>query len=132
LNDPINNKVDPRQFVFVNYLDLTGKKQLVKDNSENVITSTSPNGYYCSAKENRVCGSNLTYTVNSNNKAVDSIQFKYVDKTKDYVLYYVNAYGGWDSLLINGNVKRIDNITPFTYRNKQRGKVKYMNEITPT
>lgn len=31
-----------------------------------------------------------------------------------YVLYYLNAYGGWDAFAIEGTGKRTDKITPFT------------------
>lgn len=30
-----------------------------------------------------------------------------------YALYYLNAYGGWDALAIEGTVKRTDKITPY-------------------
>ena len=33
----------------------------------------------------------------------------------DYCLYYSNAYGGWDSLLIDANVKKTDKITSKYY-----------------
>jgi hypothetical protein len=32
-----------------------------------------------------------------------------------YCLYYLNAYGGWDSFLINGNDKETDTITSYKY-----------------
>jgi hypothetical protein len=51
-------------------------------------------------------------------------------------LYYVNGYGGWDSLLINGNNKKNDKITS-SYYSKQFnnttidfGKTKFNNIIT--
>ena len=55
----------------------------------------------------------------------------------DYVLYYSNAYGGWDSLLCNGTSKKTDNIEHLNYRRKSRNqsefsKVNYQNNITPT
>ena len=130
LNDPISNLVDPRQYIFVNYLDTTGEMKLVKDGSTDVITSDGINCYYSANKEIRSCGSKMPFKLMSGSTQVDSIEFVYGDGSKHFVLYYVNAYGGWDSLLIGGNVKKTDNVTPFSYRNKQRGKVKYMNEIT--
>jgi len=33
----------------------------------------------------------------------------------DWALYYLNAKGGWDSFLIEGKVKRIDNYTRYEY-----------------
>lgn len=35
---------------------------------------------------------------------------------KDYCLYYVNAYGGWDSLLVTGKSMKTDNYTNSEYR----------------
>ncbi|MBQ5593761.1 MAG: hypothetical protein IIW66_03265 [Bacteroidales bacterium] len=63
--------------------------------------------------------------------------FKVVNKCHKYVLYYINAYGGWDSLLIEGNHIVSDKIirhtreTEYDNRNIQnRGKHNYVNEIT--
>ena len=62
--------------------------------------------------------------------------YRVVSDCKRYVLYYVNAYGGWDSLLIEGNVKETDTITRYTrekeYDNRNvqnRGTQNYANEI---
>lgn len=55
-----------------------------------------------------------------------------------YALYYVNAYGGWDSLLIDGNDRRIDTYDRHTidmdYDNADpaaRGRDDYAIEVTP-
>lgn len=62
--------------------------------------------------------------------------FKVVNGCSRYALYYVNAYGGWDSLLIEGNHSEVDNLTRWTreveYDNRSvqnRGKINYVNEI---
>jgi hypothetical protein len=56
---------------------------------------------------------------------------------KQYALYYVNAYGGWDTLAVLGNTKVRDTLKRYTteqvYDNTQthnRGKVNYVNEVT--
>lgn len=56
---------------------------------------------------------------------------------KQYALYYVNAYGGWDTLAVLGNTKVRDTLKHYTteqvYSNRQthsRGKVNYVNEVT--
>ena len=63
--------------------------------------------------------------------------FKVVNTCSRYALYYVNAYGGWDSLLIEGNYSEVDNLTRHTreveYDNRNvsnRGTMNYVNEIT--
>lgn len=54
-----------------------------------------------------------------------------------YALYYVNAHGGWDSLLIEGNHFETDSLVRYTremeYDNRSaahRGKENYVNEIS--
>lgn len=54
-----------------------------------------------------------------------------------YALYYANAYGGWDSLLIEGNHAETDTLTRHTrgveYDNRNvsnRGRRNYANEIS--
>ena len=56
---------------------------------------------------------------------------------KEWVLYYVNAYGGWDSLLIEGNTMERDSLKRYTremeYDNREtrnRGTQNYANEIS--
>lgn len=56
----------------------------------------------------------------------------------DWALYYLNRYGGWDSFLIEGLVKRSDeydrhSITTVYNNNNRRdwGKRNYNNQITP-
>lgn len=65
--------------------------------------------------------------------------FNVVNKCNRYALYYVNAYGGWDSLLIEGNHSVSDNLTRHTreteYDNRNiqnRGVHNYVNEISKT
>ena len=53
----------------------------------------------------------------------------------EYALYYLNAYGGWDALLIDGTVLKKSTITQYTTdRNYDNNKIefeqmKYINEI---
>ena len=53
----------------------------------------------------------------------------------DYALYYLNAYGGWDALLIDGTVLKKSTITQYTtdrnYNNNsiEFEQTKYINEI---
>lgn len=62
--------------------------------------------------------------------------FQVVTDCREWVLYYVNAFGGWDSLLIEGNAVEKDNLTRHSvdmeYDNrdsKNRGRRNYVNEI---
>ena len=63
--------------------------------------------------------------------------FQVVTECAEYALYYVNAYGGWDSLLIEGNALEADTLKRYTrevvYDNRDiqnRGIDNYVNEIT--
>lgn len=64
--------------------------------------------------------------------------FKIVDTCYDYCLYYINAVGGIDSLLIKGNSKKVDNINShyfnksFNNTTTEFEKKKYINVITPS
>lgn len=58
---------------------------------------------------------------------------------REYVLHYVNAYGGWDSLLIRGGWRMTDTLTRYNhgkaYDNSQvsnRGDVNYLNNVART
>lgn len=68
---------------------------------------------------------------------VSGKRFNVVTECAKYALYYVNAYGGWDCFLIEGNTIENDTITRFTrevvYDNRNitnRGVHNYVNEIT--
>lgn len=57
----------------------------------------------------------------------------------NYALYYVNAYGGWDAMLMRGNVQERDNYTRYDhaveYVNtsvEARGRRNFVNEIDKT
>lgn len=70
---------------------------------------------------------------------IENKVFKVVNGCSRYALYYVNAYGGWDSLLIEGNHSEVDNLTRHTreteYDNRSiqnRGVHNYVNEIVKT
>lgn len=74
-----------------------------------------------------------------NSLTIGNKVFKVVNGCSRYVLYYVNAYGGWDSLLIEGNDAEADNLTRHTreteYDNRNiqnRGVHNYVNEIVKT
>ena len=68
---------------------------------------------------------------------VGNSSFKVVTDCAKYALYYVNAYGGWDCFLIEGNTLEADSLKRYTremvYNNRDiqnRGIQNYVNEIT--
>ena len=65
--------------------------------------------------------------------------FDVVTECAKYALYYINAYGGWDELLIEGNHKESDSMTrherEVEYDNvdiRARGRDNWLNEIDKT
>ena len=78
-----------------------------------------------------------TAWVNVDRIAIGNSTFKVVTSCARYALYYVNAHGGWDSLLIEGNSIEADTLKRYTrevvYDNRDiqnRGIHNYVNEVT--
>lgn len=69
--------------------------------------------------------------------AIGNTTYRVVTECARYALYYVNAYGGWDSLLIEGETLEADSLKRYNrevvYDNRDiqnRGIDNYVNEIT--
>ena len=69
--------------------------------------------------------------------SIGRASYKVVTDCARYALYYVNAYGGWDTFLIEGNSLEADSLKRYTreevYDNtdiQNRGVFNYVNEIT--
>lgn len=70
---------------------------------------------------------------------IRTLAYDVVNTCDRYALYYVNAYGGWDSLLLQGRADEKDTITrkevTYTYNNRNthdRARTNYLNEIVKT
>lgn len=68
---------------------------------------------------------------------VNGKTYKVVTGCAEYALYYINAYGGWDCLLVEGSTMESDNLVRYTnevvYDNsdiQNRGIRNYVNEIS--
>lgn len=79
----------------------------------------------------------LSQWQNLDHITIGSTRYDVVDFCNEWALYYVNAYGGWDALLIEGNTIQRDNLTRYTrkmeYDNREtqnRGTQNYLNEIS--
>lgn len=79
---------------------------------------------------------NLTQFNNPTQVIVGGITYQVVSSCHRFALYYVNGYGGWDSLLMEGRPQESDAITRMntilSYNNRTpqaRGKNNYLNEI---
>lgn len=132
LSDPIDYRVDPRQWLPVSFLSSNSRNITV--GSTAYTASASDDGWTVMTNLNNLtlnCGGTFTVTPGigrPRNYRVDC---------GDFALYYANAYGGWDALLVKGTTKKTDNIEHLNYRKKSRdlsefSKVNYQNNITPT
>jgi hypothetical protein len=66
------------------------------------------------------------------NVAIKGKRYDVVHSCSRYVLYYHNAYGGWDSLLIEGAASEEDSLTRYSMSKAgvyDRQKSNYLNEI---
>lgn len=68
---------------------------------------------------------------------IGGVTYDVVTECAEYALYYINAYGGWDCFLIEGNTLEADSLKRYTreveYDNRDirnRGTDNYVNEIT--
>ena len=76
--------------------------------------------------DNYLCGSNIVVTPSTGSPIT------YTVGDGEYVLYYANAAGGWDSLLCNKTSKKTDNITRFDYRKYTGERTTYQTNIEGT
>lgn len=147
LSDPITGLIDPRQYVMASWLLPTGEglvnRFYYKDGIQtatDVTLKSGINGYTFVENITNLqlgCGDYIViaFVVSG---TISQKQIKYtIDNTgKDYVLYYVNAAGGWDSLLIEGNVKKTDEFESESYIKRvlrpstEFARNKYLNTIT--
>lgn len=147
LSDPITGLIDPRQYIVASWLLPTGEgivnRFYYKDGIQtatDVTLKSGINGYTFVENITNLqlgCGDYIVmaFVVSG---TISQKQIKYtIDNTgKDYVLYYVNAAGGWDSLLIEGNVKKTDEFESESYIKRvlrpstEFARNKYLNTIT--
>ena len=65
------------------------------------------------------------------NVVINGVTYNVVDTCAKYVLYYQNAYGGYDSLLIEGMSSEEDAVSRKTMSDID-GKKNYLNDISKT
>ena len=152
-SQPINGHIDPRQFIVysrLNVATVTAVVTLDDGHSYTVYvpvqhTQSFDTSFDDSFEKTVVAAQSATAVLDlSGFTGLKSVR---IDNKKTYtvapgcyshVLYYVNAFGGWDSLLIEGAVRRSDSVTRRTigidYDNRDasaRGTLDYLNEVVP-
>jgi hypothetical protein len=113
LSNPINKKIDRRQ-VFLYSLFTPVKTDLPTNiiyyDDVHVIQSTRTT----STQQWLILDDKLYLHDRATKLSVNGDTYDLVDSCSRYCLYYVNAIGGWDSFLIDGNDKKTDNITRYS------------------
>ena len=129
---PINGKVSPKQWL--TYSVYEGNNVNARLTHESGIY-----GDYTFPVLNGMATINIGDYAGVEKIEIGNTIYHVVSECSRYVLYYVNAYGGWDSLLIEGNHSISDNLTRHTreteYDNRSiqnRGVHNYVNEISKT
>lgn len=142
---PINGRIDIRQWLLWTGLDVSEIQAEVFFNGESfkvfipVEISADFNADFNTdfAKSVRSAGSgtaifSLAQWGDVSKIVINEKQYDVVDTCSRYVLYYLNAYGGWDSLLIEGAASEEDRLTRHTMNKPgvyDRQQSNYLNEI---
>lgn len=150
---PINGKIDKRQLLLFtaynasqvkatfHYADGTSSFQIIPT----IITDDYDPSFNLDFARSEGGSLSGTAVIDLSNKVdlvsveVNGHLYEVVDSCAKYALYYINAYGGWDSLLIGGLTTETDNVTRHNrehdYDNTNptnRGRENYLNEIDKT
>lgn len=129
LSDPIDYRVSCKQWLPVSFLSTTYSKVIINHIPYNA-TAVDDGWTAMVNLSDYNLGTQITV-----GGANETRHYKIADG--DYVLYYANAFGGWDSLLCNATSRKSDNIETLsykkkTYNRKDFSKIDYQKNITPT
>lgn len=138
ISDPIRKVADRRQFFVCSVYNPTAIFKNVEYRLTNGTDSLYKYGISATHKKQTILIDGTLRNYPQYNKLkVGNLTYDIIESCAEWCLYYSNAYGGWDSLLINGNSKKTDNISSQyyvqSYNNNtyQFEKTKYLNVITP-
>jgi hypothetical protein len=150
LSLPINGHVSNRQYLFWTNLNgdqVTAKVTLKSGESFNIIAdlvgSADVNLDFNDDFSKALKSPGMpTIVIDLSQWDIDKVTinddvYKIVSGCPRYCLYYINAYGGWDSFLIEGSAKESDSLTRQTFTHvsdnsspSNRGVVNHLTEIT--
>lgn len=113
LSNPINKNIDRRQ-VFLYSLFTPVKADLPTNiryyDDIHVIQQTITT----STQQWLILDDKLYLHDRATKLSVNGDNYNLVDSCCKFCIYYVNSVGGWDSFLIDGNDKKVDNITRYS------------------
>lgn len=131
LSNPINGRVDLRMYILTTKLATGSISASYKRGS-----STSTRTCTVSGTKDGTAAFSVNAYSNTDQVTVNGFTYKVVTNCAKYALYYVNAYGGWDQFLIEGNEMEVDDLERFIremeYTNtsiSNRGKDNYVSEV---
>lgn len=149
-SDPVTGEVSPRQVVLTSFYDPTGPIPVYMDRLAarapgdenyffNIPATAGQAGVAWIGMGSGYAGA-AQITVGSA-KTTGVVTYRVVDDCRRYALYYLNAYGGWDSLLVHGSPKEANEYTRTTYKKAYalsqemgayipRGTVNFLNSYT--
>lgn len=148
---PINGKVDSRQWLTYTAYGVTAISATItmKDGSKKVVSipleidadfNSDFNTDFARSVKAAGGGTAVFKVDDYGNVAsikIGKADYKVVSDCARYALYYINAYGGWDALLIEGSHQEADDLQRYLrdveYDNRDvqnRSKKNYINEIT--
>ena len=148
---PVNGRIDSRQWLVYtayNASTITATLTFTDGTTSQVIIPVEISADFSDdfntdfARSAKAAGSgtavfDLSAWDNVASVTINGKTWEVVTDCREWVVYYVNAYGGWDSLLIEGNTIETDSLKRHTremeYDNrdiKNRGRQNYVNEIT--
>lgn len=147
---PINGVISRSQWLTFSSLKASSIKAeiLLKDGSATFVTipvaisadfNTDFNSDFAKSVRPQISGTAVFKldSFDAKEVTIEGRRFKVVDDCNRFILYYCNAHGGWDSLLIEGNHAEVDELTrhmrevAYDNRNVQnRGRFNYANEVT--
>lgn len=135
LSAPINGKVTKDMFILYSKKNISANISAVYRKNDG--TTTTRTTTISPTPDHGTCCFDAGAVSSANRVAISGTYYPIVADCYKFALYYVNAYGGWDQLLVEGNDIETDtldrHIREQEYDNTNivnRGKVNYVNEVT--
>ena len=135
LSAPINGKVTKDMFILYSKKEISANISAVYRKKNG--TTTTRTTTISPTPDHGTCCFDVGAVSDTERVAISGTYYPVVPDCYRYALYYVNAYGGWDQLLVEGTDLEADSlerhIREQEYDNtniSNRGRVNYVNEVT--
>lgn len=135
LSDPINGKVTADMFILWTKKNITANVSASYKKSGGSVTTRTTT--ISPTPADGTCAFDAGAVTDVVQITIGGVVYPVVADCYRFALYYINAYGGWDQLLVEGNDTEADSlerhILEQDYDNTNivnRGRVNYVNEVT--